>query len=304
MSKIIISIPLNERQKNLVLSLKHSVRFLDEKDFDENNISDADIIIGNPNRELLKYAKNLKFLQLHSSGTNLYSGKNLLPSGMILKGAAGAYGQAVSEHMLAMLLSLMKNLHLYEKNQMKCIWKDEGQVTTIYNSTVLIVGLGDIGCEFGKKIKLLGGNTIGIYNKNNSKREFIDEMFHISELDTQIKRADVVALFLPSTDETFHIMNKERFSLMKPTAFLLNGGRGDAIEQEALLDALEQNKIKGAAIDVTSPEPLPENHRLWGAQNLLITPHSAGGNHLPLTTERIGDVCLENLVEFLEREES
>ena len=127
------------------------------------------------------------------------------------------------------------------------------------------------------------------------KPEWCDELYTIDKLDELLPRADSVVFVLPQSKETAGIMNKSKFALMKEKSIFINVGRGSAVVQEDLIDALNNDKIWGAGIDVATPEPLPVDHPLWSAKNLLITPHTSGGFSLPKNTDDILEIFFENL---------
>lgn len=266
------------------------------------DISDADAVLGNLPPRLLKDAKKLKWLQSSMAGTDVYLG-GVLPEGVKLTNVTGAFGLAISEHMVATVFALYKKLHLYRDNQNKSQWLDRGSVKQIEGSTVLTVGLGDIGGNFAKKMKALGAYTIGVRRKDTSKPEYIDELVLQNDLDKVLPRADIVALALPNTAETKGLFNRERIYNMKDGATLINVGRGNAVDTEALCDALEDGKLYAASLDVTDPEPLPADHRMWKIENALITPHISGFFHLRKTYENIVDIFIENLSRFLDGKE-
>ncbi|HHY81873.1 MAG TPA: D-2-hydroxyacid dehydrogenase [Clostridiales bacterium] len=276
-----------------------SFTYADNRTVTEEMIQQANIIIGNPPVNMVKGSPNLEWLQLNSAGVGEYINEGVLREGVILTNASGAYGLAISEHMLGVLLQLYKNLHLYRDNQNESKWQYMGQVKSIYNSTALIVGLGDIGGEFAKRMKALGAYTIGIRRTNPNKPEYLDELHYMDQLENLLPRADIVALSLPSTPMTYRIINRHTLALMKKDAVLINVGRGNAIDTEALCDALENGHLLGAALDVTDPEPLPADHRLWKIKNAIITPHVSGGYSLPETKNRLLKICLYNLEAFL-----
>lgn len=302
--KILNLVPFNENQKALLneaVTKRRGVRIVhaDPENLDAKMIEEADAILGNPETKLLSHAKKLKWLQLLSAGANQYVSPGVLPEGVILTSCVGAFGLAVSEHLLAMTLSLYKKLNLYRDNQRQSKWQSEGKVKSIVGARVLIVGLGDIGYQYATKIKVLGGYTVAICRSNLSKRDFVDETHPLEELDEELSKADIVALCLPSTDETKNIINKKRLGLMRPEAVLFNVGRGDAIDTKALVEALQEKKIAGAGLDVTDPEPLPQDHALWTFPQVIITPHAAGWFNLEQTQENVAKICLENLEDFL-----
>lgn len=223
-------------------------------------LAKADIIVGNIPVEDVGRCVNLKLLQLNMAGSDKYAGR--MPEGVLLANSSGAYGLAISEHMLGVLLMLMKKLYLYRDDQNACIWQDEGSVTGIEGARILTVGLGDIGGEFAKRCKALGAYTIGIRRNVRSAPEYMDEMHTLDKLDELLPTVDVVALCLPNSHESVHLMNSARLRRMKKGGILLNVGRGNAIDTEALVDVLKEGHIL-AGIDVTDPEPLPKEHPLW-----------------------------------------
>jgi phosphoglycerate dehydrogenase-like enzyme len=170
----------------------------------------------------------------------------------------------------------------------------------IFNSTALIAGMGDIGGEFAKRLKALGAYTIGIKRTDADKPDYLDEQYTMDKLESLLPRADVVALCLPDTKLTDKIINKSTLKLMKNDAVLINVGRGNAVDTEALCAALEAGQLFGAALDVTDPEPLPKEHRLWSIENAIITPHVSGGYSLDETLERIVRIAVNNLEAFIQ----
>lgn len=300
---ILVLVPVNEEHKRLLEEKApyENFTYVDSRSVDAAQVQDADIIIGNPPVSMIKDSKKLQWLQLQSAGVGEYTEENVLPNGVVLTNAAGAYGLAISEYMLGVLLEIYKKLHLYRDNQTEGNWSNLGQVKSIYNSTALIVGLGDIGGEFAKRLKSLGAYTIGIRRTNTNKPEYLDELHLMDKLENLLSRADIVALSLPGTKLTNKIINEKTLKLMKRGAVLVNVGRGSTVDTEALCDALESKHLLGAALDVTYPEPLPKEHRLWKIKNAIITPHVSGGFSLQETHDRIIRISANNLEAFLNK---
>lgn len=305
MYNILVLIPMDDDKKRILEDKAKNCKIVysNENEVSREEVQNADIIIGSPKIEMIKGSSKLKWLQLNSAGADQYTKEGILNKGVILTNSTGAYGLAVSEHMLAMLLELLKKLHIYRDNQNKRLWKSEGRVKSIYNSKVLIVGLGDIGCKFGEMIKSLGGYTIGIKRRESKKPSYIDELYLNDKLDELLPQSDIVALCLPATTETHRLFDKERISNMKKGSILLNVGRGISVDTEALCDAIENNHLSGAGLDVVDPEPLPSSHRIWGLENVVITPHISGWYNLSETYERIFEISLDNLERFLNNDE-
>ncbi len=302
---ILVLLPVDEDEKRLLEDKAPSCSFTyaRHKTLTTEMVQSANIIIGNPSVEKVKGSKNLEWLQLDSAGVGGFIDEGVLREGAILTNMTGAYGLAISEYMLGVLLSMFKKLHYYRDNQAESKWKYEGNVKSVYNSTALIVGLGDIGGEFAKRLKALGAYTIGIRRRNLDKPDYLDELYLMEELESLLPRADIVALSLPSTSLTNKIINKKTLGLMKKGAVLINVGRGTAIDTEDLCDALESGHLLGAAMDVTDPEPLPAEHRLWKLKNAIITPHVSGGYSLEETRNRIINISADNLEAFLNGKE-
>ncbi|MDR0641686.1 MAG: D-2-hydroxyacid dehydrogenase [Treponema sp.] len=273
---------------------------------DTGNISaeeagDITVIFGSPKPDFIKKCPRLKWVQLQSAGTDGYCNGELGP-GVLLSCATGVYGHGVSEHMVAATLQVLKKLHLYRDEQNRERWQFRGQVWSILGSTVLVLGLGDIGAGYAWRMKALGAHVIGIRRTPQPKPEGVDELYLQDKLDELLPRADILALALPGVKETQGIISRARLAGMKKGAVIVNGGRGSAIDTEALCDALESGHIFAAALDVTSPEPLPAGHRLWKLEGAVITPHIAGGRNMYETGQYMTKLNLENAARFVKGE--
>ncbi len=255
----------------------------------------AQIILGNLPGAMLHGSDGLLWLQTGSAGVEEYLRPGVLSGHTLLTNATGAYGLAISEHMLAVLLELMKKLELYRDAQKPGNWQSLGAVDSICGSTVLVLGMGDIGGEFGRRCKALGAKVVGVRRTRADKPDYADEVHLLEDLDSLLPQADVVAVSLPGTEATRGLMDGERLKRMKDGAYLLNVGRGYIVDTEALCAALESGKLAGAGLDVTDPEPLPPEHRLWRVPTAVVTPHISGYYHLKETHERIVRIMEENL---------
>jgi Phosphoglycerate dehydrogenase and related dehydrogenases len=303
--KIIVLLPVTDTDKEKFSKVAPNAEIIYRgyKTVTKDDVADAEIIIGNIYIPLLKDAVKLKWLQLNSAGSDEYIVKGVLPEGTLLTNATGAYGLSVAEHMLAGLMSLQKRLYMYRDNQNLRQWKDEGKADTIVGAVTVILGLGDIGCVFAKKMKALGSYVIGVRRTVSDKPDCVDEIYTMESINQVLKRADIVAAILPNTKDTNGLFNKEMFDNMKEGSYFLNVGRGSLVEQEALAEVLNTGKLRGAFIDVTTPEPLPEDHILWNCKNLIITPHAAGSFHLDVTLENIINIAINNLVAYQDGEQ-
>ena len=306
MQNILVTIPMTPDQRRDLESQApgHAFIYTSREALQATDVAATDIILGNVPPALLRDAQRLRWIQLNSAGSNDYAKPGVLPEGTQLTNASGSYGLAISEHMLGLCLMLIKKLHLYRDNQKRALWHDEGAVTSITGSTTLVIGLGDIGSQFARRMQALGSTVLGIRRMPAAgKPDFVASVHGLAELDELLPLADVVALTLPETSQTVHLINRERLARMKPGAVLLNVGRGNAIETEALCDALVAGHLGGAGLDVTDPEPLPADHRLWSLPNAMITPHVSGFYHLQATLDSIVALATRNLGHFIRGEQ-
>lgn len=268
--------------------------------FTDKQLENARVIIGNPSQSTLAKCKNLKWLQLSSSGADSYANSPYINKEQtIITNATGAYGHAIAEYMVAGVMSVTKKYHLYRDNQNSGLWKDMGFSKTIRGSNVLVVGFGDIGSQFGSKMNALGANIYGIKRNISDKPEYVKEMHTLDKLDSLLPDMDIVALCLPNSRQTQNVISEKQFKLMKNDAILINVGRGNAVDTSALVQALTEGEIGNAILDVTDPEPLPADHPLWKQPNAIITPHISGGYHAQETIEGIEEIILENAQRYI-----
>lgn len=311
--RALVTIPTGERHRNLLQQAAPGWEFrfrgtdtlvcapqeaLPGRPVTQEDVDWAQVILGNVPAAMLHGSPALEWLQTNSAGVEAYIQPGVLAGDTLLTNATGAYGLAIAEHMLGMLLELFKKLELYRDAQKSGAWQSQGAVKAVYGSTVLVLGMGDIGGEFAARCKALGAKVIGVRRSPRPCPEYADEVHLLEDLDSLLPQADVVAITLPGTDATRGLMSRERLAKMKEGAVLLNVGRGFIVDTEALCDALERGHLSGAGVDVTDPEPLPPTHRLWNIPTAVVTPHISGFYHLRETHERIVGIFLENLRHF------
>ena len=303
LENILISMPLTDEYREQFRKALYGarVRFARWQELNDEELAGFDAVVGNPASELLPKLKGLKLLQLSSSGVapEYLKIKELRP-GAVLCSSSGAFGQAISEHMLGVLMMLLKRLHEYRDDQATAEWIDRGHVRSLRGMTVLIIGAGSIGTDFARLVKMFGARTIGVRRTQGGKDPAYDEMHTYEELDELLPEADVTALSVPETPQTVGLLDARRFSLLKRGGYLLNVGRGSVLDQDALLSSLREGRLAGAGIDVTVPEPLPRDHPMWKEKNLIITPHISGFFHLKHTHDSIVDIACRNLAAWPE----
>lgn len=311
---IVNTLPLNAEQRGRFAQAADGIRqeFVNDTADRENMIWHAELpaalrpettaIIGNVPPADAAQCPRLEWLQTTSAGVDRYVAPGALAEPVAVTNATGAYGLTVSEHMFALMWALMKQLPDYARNQAAHRWADAGKVMSPQGAAAVVIGTGDIGSCFAKLVKSVGMRTYGVRRNADQGAEGIDDMHGFEDLDGLLALADVVAMVVPSTPQTHHLLDARRLGLMKSNAIVINAGRGDAIDPKALLDVLRVGGIHGAGLDVTEPEPLPADDPLWDEPRCLITPHVAGGNHLAQTSDAIIAIALENVRRYAARE--
>ena len=254
-----------------------------------------EIIIGNPKPEEVVGFRKLKWLQLDSAGNEPYLN---IPENVTLTNASGAYGVAISEYMLACVLSSEKKLLEYSKKQEEKEYENLGRVNTVYGSTVLCLGLGDIGSNFAKRVKALGAHVISVTNTLHDKEEYVDESYTTEDLTKVLPRADIIACAMPHTTKTKGMLNYEVLSLAKKDAILVNVGRGSLIPTEDLLRVVAEGTFSSVYLDVFEKEPLPSDSPLYTAERIHITPHISGRQNAKVTVDLLTDIMVENLKRY------
>jgi phosphoglycerate dehydrogenase-like enzyme len=259
-------------------------------------IADADAAFGTLSADLLQKATKLRWLQAPAIAPPPgYYSPELIAHPVVVTNFRGIFNEHIATHILAFVLAFARGLHRYIPLQLRHEWApaqlDTG-VVYLPESTALIVGVGGIGAETAKLCKAFGMRVIGTDARREDLPEGVSELHAPEKLDELLPRADFVILTIPHTPETEGLMNAERFARMKPSAFFINIGRGPTTRLLDLVDALRSGAIAGAALDVFEQEPLPSDHPLWSAPNVLITPHTAGFG--PFLDERRQAIIVEN----------
>lgn len=268
----------------------------------DSKIGDADVLVvsGLWRNDLLPKAKKLRFIQSIGAGTDQFSRDELTSQKIRLASASGVNRRAVSEHVMSLILALSRRLPEARDNQAKKVWR--GMISDLSQredelggKTLVIIGLGAIGSRLAELAKAFDLKVIGVKRDPSTGKGAADAVHSIADLKKVLPAADFVALTCPLTKETENIIDAAALAAMKPSAFLINGARGRCVDEAALIDALKNRQIAGAAIDVTVEEPLPATSPLWTTDNLFITPHTAG------ETRRYEDNVIDILMDNLDR---
>ena len=242
-------------------------------------LREADVIFGWPDPARLSIAGKLKWLHTPSAGIDTYADQSIFANkDVFVTRSKDVFNIQIAEHIIMLFLAVSRGLITGVASTLEGKWARIGGQTELSEATVLIVGAGAIGSELAKQLQGFDCEVIGIKRDAAVKPQYYNEVHTIGELDAQLPRADYVALCLPRTPDTKGMFDYRRFRLMKHTAIICNIGRGDAIVTADIDRALREGLIFGAGLDVTEPEPLPENHPLWSAPNTIITGHTSGSS--------------------------
>lgn len=270
-------------------------------------IVDADIAIAwSLTGEQIRAAKNLKWIHSTATAVHALMSPELRASDIVVTNARNVHGPVVAEHALALVFALAKRLPQARRYQQQKYWAQQDLWDSSFpprelgGATMAIVGLGGIGRPLAKMAKAIGMRVIGVREHPEQPCGGVDTIYGFAELDQALCQADFVILTVPVTPTTDRLMNTARLACLKPDAYLVNVGRGVLIDEAALVDTLQKHSIAGAALDVTTVEPLPADSPLWGLENVLITPHIAS-----LTDkmwERHYAAFTENLKRFMKGE--
>ncbi|WAA08780.1 D-2-hydroxyacid dehydrogenase [Fervidibacillus albus] len=242
-------------------------------------------------------AKNLKWIMVMSAGLEKMPFHILEQKGILVTNARGIHKIPMAEMAIGYLLQYTKRLSEFNQQQREGIWNRKLQMTELFGKTLLIVGAGAIGSQIAKYASIFGMKTIGV-NRTGQIVEHFDEIFRMEELHNVLPKADFVLSVLPSTEKTKGIFGMDQFRLMKKEAVLINMGRGDAVNETELIDALERNEIAHAFLDVFQTEPLPNDHPFWKMEKVTITPHVSAIT--PQYLPRAFEIFRENLTLYLQ----
>ncbi|PSP90620.1 hydroxyacid dehydrogenase [Halobacteriales archaeon QS_4_69_34] len=240
---------------------------------------------------LLERADALELFACAYAGTDHLPLDALAERGVAVTTASGVHGPNVAEHVVGSMLVFARRLHEGWRRQRRREWRAY-RSRELADSTVTVVGLGAIGQATAERLAGFGVETLGI-RYSPERGGPTDEVLGFEELHDALARTEYLALACPLTEETRGLIDTAAFETVPSEAVLINVARGPVVDTDALVAALRSNAIRGAALDVTDPEPLPRDHPLWAFENALITPHSAG--HTPRYYDRLADVVATNL---------
>jgi len=300
---VVVCVPLDEALRQQLQSQFPDVRFLFSEQHDlPDGFEVADVVIpwGVSTQQLASMSR-LKWVQTVSAGVDRMDFEELRRRGIPLTNSSGIHANNIAEHIMSLMLAFARKLPYLVREQEQHRWSSEvGRVSSfeLTGQTLLVLGLGKIGEQLAVRGKGMQMRVLATRRRMEIERESAaDEVFALSELPERIGEADHVAITLPLTRDTEGLFSAALIEKMKPGAFLYNIGRGSIIDQDALIAALQSRRLGGAGLDVTTPEPLPEESPLWDLDNVIITPHTSGSS--PKLMERAVALWTDNLRRFL-----
>ena len=307
MEKLLVNLPeFNETQRQMIrkaADLKnYTAVFCDETEDALSEAADASVILsGNP--ALVPAAEKLRWFCAPSAGVDHFVRVwDAAPDQAILSNSSGAYGVTISEHIVLMLLELMRQREEYREIVSRREWVRNLPVRSILGSRITMLGTGDIGQETLKKLRgFRPACIVGVNRSGQNPGGMFDRVVPVSELTEVLPETEVLIMSLPGTKESTGLLSREMLSLLPDYAIIVNVGRGNSIDEEALLSELRLGRLF-AALDVFSTEPLPQDSPFWDCPNLLLTPHISGNMTLPYTVQRICELFLSDFERFFRGE--
>ena len=266
---------------------------------DEKGLSaaaDAEVAFSGNNprrvRQLLDATPKLRWYHTVSAGVETMPLPELAQRGIVLTNNSGSYDIQIAEHLMAFVFAASRQLHRYRDQQRTPEWKEQTH-QELRDATIVVYGMGSIGGEIARLAAAVGMRVIGVRRKAGPPGPGIDRVVAPDRLGDVVGEADYLAVAAPLTEATRGAISREVISRMKKTAWIMNIARGAIVDEPAMIEALQAEKIGGAALDVFTTEPLPPDSPLWKLENVIITPHHSGSS--PRASERTLALFAENL---------
>jgi D-2-hydroxyacid dehydrogenase (NADP+) len=240
-------------------------------------LEDADVFFGWPTDTAIAAGRNLRWIHLLGAGADGFDPQPVAQRGILLTNSRGVGAPNIAEHVLAMMFSFSRALHVLARAQRDQVWSKGHQMPLfeLSGQTIGIIGLGAIGQALASKAGALGMRVLGARHSAEPVPG-VERVYTSAELPQLAGQVDHLVACLPGTRESAGLIDQKVFSAMKPGSYFYNVGRGSTIVTDDLLQALDRGVIAGAGLDVVDPEPLPPGHPLWHQPNVIMTSHTAG----------------------------
>lgn len=296
--KIVSTSGLSQEEQQKIRAVAKNV---DLQVVDNNSspaIDEAEVVIGDVNASMLQRAKKLKWVQVMHAGVENIP-KEMVTHPLVLTNMQKIFAPVIAEQAISLLLSLTRGLVQFaipnfEKKKWARDPSDGTVLDDLYKKTIGIVGMGGIGSETARRLHYgFDMRVLATDAKPMHKPAFVHELHDPGWLMEMVPQVDVLMSAAPLTKETREMFNEQVFGKMKPSAYFINVSRGGLVKNSALIDALKNKKIRGAGLDVATPEPLPPDHPLWTCPNLVITAHNS--TEAASRDVRMQDLLVENV---------
>jgi phosphoglycerate dehydrogenase-like enzyme len=292
---------LSQLRDNLPDEVRSRIKFIWCKNTKEANefLPDAEILLtmGRLDPDIMERTPKLRWVQSLSAGIDNLPLEAFIKRNIIVTNGKGVHTVQMSEFTIGVMLQWVRNTNKFLKHQHEKLWDSKLSFDELYGKTVGILGAGAIGEAVARKCQAFDMRVIGFNRSGAAQPHFNEILSGDNGLITLLQKSDFIVLLLPSTSKTHHLIKREQFQQMKPSAFLINIARGDVIDEEALIEALQNGTISGAALDVFEQEPLPETSPFWTMDNVILTPHIAGATDHYI--ERAAPIFYHNLKQYI-----
>ncbi|WP_431027961.1 D-2-hydroxyacid dehydrogenase [Lysinibacillus sp. LZ02] len=251
------------------------VEFIFEQGVRDDVLRETDILVTygeDLTDDKIAVAEKLQWIFVASAGVEKMPAQAIAERGIYVSNVRGIHKKPMTESILAHILSLKRGLPSIYAQQARGEWNKKVRLTELNGSTALILGPGAIGQEIGRILQAFEVHTIGI-NSSGAMTNYMNETYPIAQLLQHLPKADIVIAMLPSTPNTKNLIGREHFEAMKESAIFMNFGRGDLVDENVLVQALQENLIAHAVLDVYAEEPLPANNPIWQLKNVTVSPH-------------------------------
>ncbi len=305
MKIIVISKALQQKHRDRITDVAEktgaTLCFTESEEGIDESFKDAEVVYGF-GINTARTNKNLKWMCVPSAGVDKFVKPGFFANeDCLLSNSSGAYGVSIAEHMIAVSLMMMRQLTYAYGKALEGKWTEPVPQKSLKDCRITVLGTGDIGCSFAIRAAAFEpAKLVGVCRSGHCSEPVFDEVQSIDALDSILSETDLLAMSLPDTKETWNILSRERIGELPEGAYIVNVGRGSAIDEEALADSLDEGRLGGAALDVFRTEPLPTESRLWKTKNLLITPHVAGNLTLEHTLDKNVEMFCEDLINYTE----
>lgn len=285
----------SEEQLNTIHSLGYEVTFVqDERVPLDIDVSEFEAVICNSiflYNDITKF-KNLRFIQLTSAGLDRVPLDYIKEKGIKLFNAKGVYSVPMAEWVVLKTLEIYKKSRQFYDNQVERKWDKQRDLLELTDKTASIIGFGSVGYEVAKRLKAFDVKVIGV-GRRKIESDLLDEYYLIEDINEVLNKSDIVILTLPLTEETRHLIDKDKIQNMKNNSVLVNVSRGGVIDEAALIKAIQCGKFLGVALDVFEEEPLSKGNLLWDYENVVITPHNS------YLSDKINEKLFESIINNL-----